>query len=160
MKIISHRGNINGIKIGLENRPSYIDSAIQLGLEVEVDVRYINNKIYLGHDFPEYIIENKWIEKRIRHLWFHCKNLEAAQYLNKNFQDIMFFCHSQDPFVCTSIGYFWVHDLSFELKEDCIIPLLNKEDIIKFNNKNVYGICTDHVTFCKDNLISKGLYYE
>ena len=43
MKIISHRGNINGIIPEKENRPSYIDSAIGCGYEVEVDIRYIKD---------------------------------------------------------------------------------------------------------------------
>jgi len=39
MIIISHRGNINGPLVDKENRPSYIDSAIKLDYDVEVDLR-------------------------------------------------------------------------------------------------------------------------
>ena len=36
MILISHRGNINGKKIELENNPSYIQSTLNLGYEVEI----------------------------------------------------------------------------------------------------------------------------
>ena len=49
MKIISHRGNIKGVVSSKENRPSYIDSAIGSGYEVEVDIRYINGVFWLFH---------------------------------------------------------------------------------------------------------------
>jgi len=47
--LISHRGNIDG-KTLLENQPSYIDDAIDLGYDVEIDIWYIGDKLYLGHD--------------------------------------------------------------------------------------------------------------
>ena len=77
-KIISHRGNINGPVPEKENRPSYIDCAIQLGFEVEVDIRYINNEFWLGHDEPQYKIELSWINLRKDKLWFHCKDQESS----------------------------------------------------------------------------------
>ena len=69
MKIISHRGNINGPLPEKENRPSYIDSAIQLGYEVEVDLRIVNNEFWLGHDTSQYKIDITWM--RLRRLWLH-----------------------------------------------------------------------------------------
>ena len=38
MHLISHRGNINGREPDKENSPQYIQKAIALELEVEVDV--------------------------------------------------------------------------------------------------------------------------
>ena len=38
MKIISHRGNLNGPNKNLENRLDTIEKAIQLGFDVEVDI--------------------------------------------------------------------------------------------------------------------------
>ena len=38
MILISHRGNINGKKPDLENKPEYIQNAIKLGYNVEIDV--------------------------------------------------------------------------------------------------------------------------
>ena len=44
--LISHRGNIDGEFHELENNPTYIESAIKLGYDVEIDVWYINGKLH------------------------------------------------------------------------------------------------------------------
>jgi hypothetical protein len=75
MILISHRGNIDGKKPHFENSPSYIDEAIELGYDVEVDLWLVNDKFYLGHDEPQYEIDFKWIEDRDDRLWVHCKNI-------------------------------------------------------------------------------------
>ena len=81
MKIISHRGNINGPVPEKENRPSYIDSAIQLGYDVEVDLRIIDNDFWLGHDEPQYKVELPWMLLRKDKIWFHCKDINSALFL-------------------------------------------------------------------------------
>ena len=50
MKLISHRGNINGKHEGFENNPNYIDTAIEQGYDVEVDIWFISETFFLGHD--------------------------------------------------------------------------------------------------------------
>jgi hypothetical protein len=50
MILISHRGNINGSIKSLENNPIYLDSAIKNGYDVELDIWYINNELWTGHD--------------------------------------------------------------------------------------------------------------
>jgi hypothetical protein len=50
MILISHRGNINGIESNNENNPEYIQKALDLVYNVEVDLRIKDNKLYLGHD--------------------------------------------------------------------------------------------------------------
>lgn len=149
MKIISHRGNINGLVPEKENRPSYIDSAIQLGYDVEVDLRINNNEFWLGHDEAQYRVELSWMSLRKDKIWFHCKDIESALVLANLDQYYQFFCHSQDPYVCTNNGYFWVHDLTGKINDKCIIPLLSKEDIEKYNNNRPYAICTDFVNDIK-----------
>ena len=53
MKLISHRGNINGRIENYENNPDYIDDTIRLGYDVEVDVWMIEGVLFLGHDEPQ-----------------------------------------------------------------------------------------------------------
>lgn len=160
--IISHRGNISGPVPSRENSPSYIDSAILSGYEVEVDVNYINGKFYLGHDTPDIEISETWIRKRKEKLWFHCKNLSASSRLiemqityNETYK---FFCHTSDSFILTSTNHMWVHDLSLPLNILCIIPLLREDEIKRYHNKIVYAVCTDYVSFAAYNLKQKGLY--
>ena len=53
-KLISHRGNISGPNISLENDPTYILEALSLGYDCEVDVWLVKKELYLGHDEPTY----------------------------------------------------------------------------------------------------------
>jgi hypothetical protein len=145
MILISHRGNINGPIPDKENRPSYIDSAIQLGYDVEVDLRFVDGEFWLGHDEPQYKIELSWMRLRKTKLWFHCKDINSALILSKLDEDFKYFCHSQESYVCTSHKYLWVHDLTSDINDKCIIPLLTKQDIKNYNNNKSYAICTDFV---------------
>jgi len=147
IKIISHRGNINGPIPSKENRPSYIDCALQLGLDVEIDVRYIDNNFYLGHDTADYEISESWILKRKEHLWFHCKDLNSVQALNNLDPSIIKFCHTSDDFVLISNNTTWVHNLNLNLDSYCVIPLMTSLEIDMFfhvDKREVHGICTDH----------------
>ena len=51
MKIIAHRANINGSNLGSENRLSQIKKCINFGYDVEVDIRFHENKLYLCKKF-------------------------------------------------------------------------------------------------------------
>jgi len=156
MKIISHRGNITGIVPEKENRPSYIDSAIQLGYDVEVDLRFKDNKFWLGHDYPQYLIDMKWMSLRKDNLWFHCKDIESALELSKH-NGFKYFCHSNDEYVLVSTGHLWVHNLNGIINQNCIIPLLDEATIINYKNSTPYAVCTDFIDLCKYNLKLKGI---
>jgi len=158
MKLISHRGNIVGPNTLRENTPSYIDTAISLGYEVEVDVNYIDGKFYLGHDTPNYKITEKWMELRKDKIWFHCKNLGAASRLGELNKGFMYFCHTSDSFVLTSTNHIWVHDLNMRLGTQCIIPLLSDNDVRNYQGVIVYGVCTDYISLAEFDLRQKGLY--
>jgi hypothetical protein len=157
MKLISHRGNIVGRNPNRENTPSYIDTAIGAGYDVEVDVNYINTSFYLGHDTPDIEITETWILKRKEHIWFHCKNLQAVTQLSK-LKGVKYFCHSSDAFVLTSTGHIWVHDLNLELNDISIIPLLSDDDVNQYNSVVVYAVCTDYISLSEYKLKQKGLY--
>jgi hypothetical protein len=142
MIIISHRGNIRGPIPDKENRPSYIDCAIGNGYHVEIDVRSINGELWLGHDEPQYKVDHNWLDKRRNYLWLHCKNLEAA----KECWVYHSFCHTEDPFIYTSTGKIWLHDLSMRIDSNVIIPLIDKDEVESFISvgEQPFGICTDY----------------
>ena len=50
MKLIAHRGNIDGPNPSKENHPEYIESAIVDGYDVEIDLRYdkVTETLWLG----------------------------------------------------------------------------------------------------------------
>ena len=140
MKIISHRGNIRGPLPDKENRPSYIDCAIGNGYDVEIDVRLIDGELWLGHDKPQYKIDHNWLDKRRNYLWLHCKNIEAAIECWAYHS----FCHTKDPFTYTTTGKIWLHDLSLNIDDNIIIPLISLDDINQKINGSPYAICTDY----------------
>ena len=53
MRIIAHRANLYGKEKEKENRIEQMELCIENGYDVEIDLRIINNEIYLGHDEPE-----------------------------------------------------------------------------------------------------------
>ena len=59
MKVISHRGNLTGPNSVHENSLEAIDHCIyKLNISVEVDLRWMNGRLYLGHDLPEILIDS------------------------------------------------------------------------------------------------------
>ena len=61
MIFISHRGNLDGLNPDRENSPEYIDEAIKLGFDVEIDVRTKDGELWLGHDEPQYKVSEMWL---------------------------------------------------------------------------------------------------
>ncbi len=144
MKIISHRGNIKGTLPEKENRPSYIDCAIGLQYDVEIDIRFIDNYFWLGHDKPQYKVEIKWLQQRKNNLWIHCKNVDAALQISKLNDEYIYFCHSNDPYVVISNNKIWCHEINNFINNNCVIPLIKIQDIEKYEFSQPYGICTDY----------------
>lgn len=139
MKIISHRGNINGQDFANENTQHAIDKCIDIGLDVEIDIRYINNQWWLGHDSPDYFVDLKWLEDRAHYLWIHAKNFGAVSHLqNTNFN---WFWHDTDKITLTSKGNIWCFPGVF-IPNGITVTLMPSEYIP--DDFGSGGICTDH----------------
>lgn len=140
MIIISHRGNLKGPNKKSENGPEYIQNAINNGFDVEVDIWVLNNKIYLGHDGPEYLVELPFILAISKKTWFHCKNLDCLKFFINEFPDFRFFWHQEDDYSLTSNNLIWTYPNK---------PITNKSIIVDLegskNYDNIpYAICTDY----------------
>lgn len=148
MRLIAHRGCTNGVKPDLENSPEFIQQAINNGFDVEIDVRKVEDKLFLGHDRPEYKIELEWLLERKDNLWIHTKNFAALSYLMD--KDVKIFYHEkEDHTIINNSGLIWSHNLR-EAKEKSIIPLLSFVDALKYDQyPGVYGICSDFVDIIK-----------
>jgi hypothetical protein len=141
MKLISHRGNINGPDLEKENTIEQIFIAIGKGFDVEVDVWVIDGLIFFGHDYPKYLIDDFIIKKIKNSAWFHCKNLEALLFFAISHEPYVFFWHQKDDFTLTSNGYIWTYPNKDINSKSIIVDLdLN----YKYNNIVPYGICTDY----------------
>ncbi len=146
--LISHRGNIGCATHPDENKQSYIQKAIDLGYDVEIDVRLVGNKLFLGHDTPDYEVGIDWLLERKDYLWIHTKNFAALNYLID--LHLRIFYHSkEDHVVINNCNFIWSHDLT-EASENSIIPLLGLSDISNFERRGVYGICSDFVSTIRE----------
>jgi hypothetical protein len=144
MRLISHRGNINGKNLERENSFPYIQEALQLGYEVEIDIWVINNEVYLGHDEPQYkLTGSDLIDFQLynSYYWCHAKNPEALLWLQSN-RFTNYFWHNIDDYTLTSSGYVWVYP-NKELIDNsiCVLPELHNQEIPNF----LYGICSDYI---------------
>jgi hypothetical protein len=142
MILISHRGNINGPIPEAENNPKYIDDTIRLGYDVEIDMWWVNGKIYLGHDKPQYKINQKWLQDRRDKLWIHCKNIKAMVYFNSTLlNQYNYFWHQEDTLTLTSYKYIWAYPGNQPIKNSiAVMPEINNDDISK-----CIGICSDYI---------------
>ena len=143
MILISHRGNIDGKKPTRENSPDYILEAIELGYDVEVDVWYENGGLFLGHDKPQYKIDESYLENRS--LWCHAKNLKALEKMILN-QKIHCFWHQEDTVTLTSKNYIWTYPGQKLTKNSiCVLP-----EISNYREIKCLGVCSDYIENYKD----------
>ncbi len=137
MYLISHRGNINGIQKERENDPEYINDAINRGFDVEVDVRFENNKFFLGHDLGQYEINKEFLLNK--KIWCHAKTSEALSALRET--EAHFFWHEEDDYTITSKGYIWTYPGKKLLtKSICVLP-----EKANYKEINCLGICSDFI---------------
>tara|TARA_B100000941_G_C28483730_1_gene543730 strand:- start:456 stop:878 length:423 start_codon:yes stop_codon:yes gene_type:complete len=137
MKLIAHRGNINGRNKSEENKPSYIKQALDQGFDVEVDV-WLMDGIYFGHDAPQYESDMDFLLNNHERLWIHCKNLSALNNLS-DFFNLNVFWHEQDKFTLTSQGFIWTYPHN---------PICSKSVVVCKDSKyskyqECHGVCSD-----------------
>ena len=141
--IISHRGNLYGPNLSEENKPAYIDKAINAGYTVEIDVRYRGGDFYLGHDNSDYLIGLCWLKERKEQLIIHCKNLKALFLLKDEYHC---FWHGNDDYTLTTKGLIWTYP-GKEVGPDCVIVDVDTPTRVKINTWKTnlfHGVCTDY----------------
>lgn len=143
MILISHRGNLEGKIPEKENEPSYILNAINQGFKVEIDVWYLENEYWLGHDNPKYKISYDWLENNYRHLYIHCKNLDAVIRFNNppNFINFNYFWHQNDTITLTSYSEIWAYPGNQPIKKSiAVLPELFDDNV-----SECLGVCSDYI---------------
>ena len=140
MILISHRGNLSGKILEAENKPEYIDEALNLGYEVEVDIWFYNSLLWLGHDEPQYKIDRDWLDSRGDKLWIHCKNVGALEWFKSN-PVFNYFWHETDTVTITSKGFLWAYPGKQPiLGSIAVLPETYNDDVSK-----CIGVCSDYV---------------
>lgn len=140
MILISHRGNLNGKKEEYENHPLYIDEAIKLGFDVEIDIWMIEGVLLLGHDEPQYGITQDWLNKRSDKLWIHCKNIEAMEWFD-SINGFNYFWHENDTVTLTSQMTMWAYPGKQPIKNSiAVMPEIYGDNITE-----CLGVCSDYI---------------
>jgi hypothetical protein len=138
MILISHRGNINGPRRELENKPRYINQALELGYDVEIDVWWKEDEFWLGHDEPQFKVNRQFLQND--KLWCHAKNIDAFYYMVDDTK-IHCFSHDKDEVALTTRGYFWsLSESDMTTKSISVLPSDYKELL-----KGIAGICSDNI---------------
>jgi hypothetical protein len=140
MIIIAHRGLLEGPDSDLENRPETILKTLNIGFHCEIDIWYINDKWWLGHDNPTYNIDYEFL--RTPNLWIHCKNLEALDKLLST--DLEYFWHEEDTVTLTSSNFIWTYPGKPLISKKSIAVMPEKCDYEPIELENIFGICTDY----------------
>jgi hypothetical protein len=140
--IIAHRANLNGENKLTENHPDQILLCLSKGYDCEIDIWFLNNNLYLGHDEPQYEVSLNFILDNVDKLWCHCKHMESFQYL-LTIPEINCFYHQTDDYILTSHLYIWTYPGKIipDNRGIVVMPEWNKD--IKYNKDSICGICTD-----------------
>lgn len=148
MKLIAHRGNLNGPNQDTENHPNQIEKCIDMGYDVEIDIRYDpkTDALWLGHDESQYMVTWYWIAGKQSNLWIHCKNLDALYHFSHGTSGFNYFWHQEDYFTLTSKRYIWTYPgQEYTPKSVIVMPEWKYEDWDMLKDMNCYGICSDYV---------------
>lgn len=138
MKIISHRGLLDGPNKIIENSPKQIDLAIHSGFDVEIDVFVVYGKPFLGHDGPLYETSMNWLFDRKDFLWIHCKNVNALEFFHDS--DFNFFWHENDMVTLTSKKFIWAYPGGQPIRNSiAVLPELHDDNL-----DVCMGVCTDY----------------
>jgi len=139
MILISHRGNTKGKSEFWENDPTYIDKAISEGYDVEIDMWWVDGKIFLGHDKPQYEVTDRWLENRIDKLWVHCKNVELLNWIKST--SLHYFWHETDAVTLTSKNHIW----AYPGKQPIVGSIAVMPELHNDNTSKCIGICSDYI---------------
>ena len=151
MKYISHRGNISRKNSKEQNAIPYITMALNFGYDVQIDIWWIQDKIFLGHDTPSIEVDYGFISDNKQKLWVHCKNIEALHYFITK-SDIRCFFHNNDDAVLTSNGFIWTYPgKTLTEISIAVLPQMSKYD--SHDLLQVYAICSDNIEYYRS-------YYE
>ena len=151
MRYIAHRGNHTGREERNENTPGYVQSAIEMGLDCEIDVWIIDDVPYLGHDSPDHVVSEEWLTDLSDNLWCHAKNIEALEWLTE--RSLNSFFHDTDDCTLTSRGYSWVYPVKKAVRNSVIVmpERVSEEYYARYRDLGVYGVCSDFALVYKKN---------
>lgn len=145
--IIAHRANIWGATGPQDVGENSIEGIVAItelcpDLLIEVDVWYLNNQWFLGHDAPQTLVSEKWLQGLASHLVMHAKNAHAMSECAK--RQWHCFGHDEDRYVLTSRGWVWTYpDSQTPLFQNSVLVM--PERIHRDITNIPHMMCTDLV---------------
>lgn len=166
MKIISHRGNLTGPDPEKENTIEAIEKALSLGYDVEIDVWYLGDSFWLGHDKPErkFDILNLFVWAEKGDIYLHCKDhrsiLMFLEDKANQIPNVYPFVHDKDPCILLRDDIVWVHPeyvAGFQsIPKRCIAVLPRCKNLVNIAEDLVLtkflGVCTDYPENVRNSL--------
>lgn len=146
MRFIAHRGNVAAKSDNKENHPEYIDQALDMGFDVEIDVSHVSdNDLYLGHDGPDFKVNIRWIINRQSRLWIHCKTVDVLHYFHSlgSLKHLNYFFHGRDMATLTSLGHIWAFPGVDIPNSIAVLPEWASERDLSDRS----GICSDYIGY-------------
>lgn len=149
MIYIAHRGLYLGPNKEKENHPNQIMLALERGYDCEIDIRVIDNKFYLGHDYPDYEVTEEWLQNS--KFWIHAKTKETLSWFFQcKSYEYNYFWHEDDQYTLTSKGFVWTHPKSKLISESIFVMPEHVDTTL--NNAvqaNCFAVCSDFVEVIK-----------
>jgi hypothetical protein len=142
MKLISNRGNVDGVNAELQNTLVYIQEAINKGYDVKIDLWIKDGKLYLGTNEPTTPLDIDWLERNRHKLWLQCRSVEVISKftnLDSSGHNIHFFWHDSNKVSLTNRGYMWCEP--GEIVPGGIVY----QPVYCDNIEGFYGVCSDNI---------------
>lgn len=142
MKLISNRGNVDGVDMELENTQVYVQEAINKGYDVKIDLWVKDGKLYMGTYEPKAPLDIDWLERNHHKLWLQCRDIEVISKftsLDSSGHNIHFFWHDTDKVSLTNRGYMWCEP--GEIVPGGIVY----QPVYSDNIEGFFGVCSDNI---------------
>lgn len=143
-RFICHRGNLEHKELATENSPSLLDKRIADGYDVELDVWYKDDQLFLGHDAPEHPITFEWLMQSSKK-YIHTKNAETLEYLllrcGKEGYNPNIFYHTNDHYSLTTRNHIIVLP-GQEILTGSVNMMPEMSPVLK-DSSRAYAVCSD-----------------
>jgi hypothetical protein len=154
MKIISHRGFLNGNNEMYEVDQNHLEKLFyDTPFDVEIDIRQYDSNFFIGHDeFEASKIDKSFLDKWTDRLWIHAKDISTLEYILSHCPDWNVFCHQNDECALTSKRYIWQFPDQITSTKRSVLVINEHLHFLQRlwttrNHNKIHGICTDYPEF-------------
>ena len=140
---ICHRGNL--LKhYSDENDPDVLDLRVENGYDVECDVWYYKEELWLGHDEPEHVVTIEWLDSPRKLV--HAKDGKTFEYLLEQNGlrglDLHIFYHTTEDYILTNKGVIIAYP-GKPLLEGSLCMMPERATYSLEERKKLFFLCSD-----------------